>query len=372
MNNAVSVRPERARENLFDLLRILCCIAVVAIHLNVSVADVDASTRQGLLSAIPAYLFNCMTRFAVPCFLLLTGGFVLADKRNRDWKFFYQKAVRNVFLPTVGFSIFYVLYRIVKLGVHIIQGTETVSGIVTILSDLICGSPFYHMWYLYTLIGIYLLIPFLIRFCDTVGEKPFAVISFVFLFLASISEWTSRHVVFWDLGKAFCFCGYVMAGYVVKKHFDKRKSNRKGLLFLLAAVAVLVATSMAVMISETGLAGLPLGEYSYISVMSPFIVAASLLMFAAFSCFEIKTSFVFLSSLTFAVYLIHAAVVDLTKMALSRFFGIERLNILVSAAAVVFVFAVSSVFAWLYLKLRKKADGKLRIGDKVCRLLKLL
>lgn len=86
------------------------------------------------------------------------------------------------------------------------------------LRDIIKGSPMYYMWYLYMLIGIYALTPVVIQYKDNVPEKTFYRVSFVFLILASISQWTTERVrLNWDLGRSFEYLGYFMAGYSIRK-----------------------------------------------------------------------------------------------------------------------------------------------------------
>lgn len=73
------------RKANFDLLRIVCTIAVICIH--VAGKYVDAIDSGDWLGApyTAHMLFNCIfnvtARFAVPCFIMLSGAFTLSNEK---------------------------------------------------------------------------------------------------------------------------------------------------------------------------------------------------------------------------------------------------------------------------------------------------
>lgn len=215
------------RKSNFDLLRIISTVAVIVIH--ASAPYVNAFTDEQIFgyinfnNAFVTLLYNSLSRFAVPCFVMLSGAFLLDDERNADYKYFYSKVFKSVGIPTVIFSVLYFLYSILeKTALIFIKDMET-TLLLDPVKDLIKGEPFYHMWYLYMLIGVYILIPIIIRLKNDIGEKRFAVVSYAFLILATLSMFTSGHKLNWDLGMSFCYCGYLMAGYTIRKSVHKDK-----------------------------------------------------------------------------------------------------------------------------------------------------
>ena len=302
---------------------------------------------------------------------MLTGGFVLADERNRDWKFFYSKAVKNILIPTIVFSVAYFLYSFLKHLIRLKVGIGTTSDVLKTITDLFRGAPFYHLWYMYMLIGIYLLIPFIVRFRILVGEKSFCKFAMIFLLFAGMSEWTSEHTVNWDVGMAFCCSGYVMAGYVVKKHFNQKKSNIRGVCFLILSLILLSGTGILKMIVDKQLFRLPLSDFDYIDTMSPLIIISSVLMFSAFSCFDISKNFSKLSSLTLYIYLFHAVIVDLTTTVLRKVFANDTNHIITAILIILFVFTVSATLSLAYKRLWKVFDKKCLVSEKLCKFLRL-
>ncbi len=155
------------RESNFDLLRMLSAFAVIMLHVSdgfLQTDDMKAPTN----CHFPIMLINHLVRFAVPCFFLLSGAFILADERNADYKYFYKKSFKNIGITSVIFCVLYVIYSVAKLmaGVFILKmhGTDHVlPGLISVFKNIVAGSPYYHLWYLFTLLGLYIAVPFVIR-----------------------------------------------------------------------------------------------------------------------------------------------------------------------------------------------------------------
>lgn len=67
------------RYNNFDILRILSCIAVIMIHVSSTYRgdyDFDEKDMLGII------IYNTLSRFAVPCFVMLAGAFALSNKKT--------------------------------------------------------------------------------------------------------------------------------------------------------------------------------------------------------------------------------------------------------------------------------------------------
>lgn len=94
----------KSRENNYDMLRAVSAIAVILIH--VSNLYMEAYMDESVFGIIymnhilETSLFNILPRFAVPCFVMLSGAFILADGRNEDAVYFYRKTFRSVSIPT--------------------------------------------------------------------------------------------------------------------------------------------------------------------------------------------------------------------------------------------------------------------------------
>lgn len=123
------MRPDR--ENNYDLLRISCAIAIVVMH--ASGPYVLAATNNEFFGEyyVDNMLFSCMcngiTRFAVPCFVMLSGAFILDNDRNRDYRYFYKKAFCKIGITTLIFSILYTVYSFAKSLVGVVAWGKVAS-----------------------------------------------------------------------------------------------------------------------------------------------------------------------------------------------------------------------------------------------------
>ena len=155
------------RESNFDLLRIISAFAVVMLHVSYLFLKID---DQSVFSNchFPILFMTSITRFAVPCFFMLSGAFILADERNADYKYFYKKSFKNIGITSIIFCLLYIFYSIAKLvaGIFVFHKHDVnyiFQGMIGIIESLVVGSPAGHLWYLFTLVGLYIAAPFVIR-----------------------------------------------------------------------------------------------------------------------------------------------------------------------------------------------------------------
>lgn len=223
---------EKVRENNYDLLRIICSIAVIVLHVSATYSSAITDEEffgeiyhDGMLTTC---FYNVLSRFAVPCFIMLSGAFILADERNADYKKFYRKIFVGVGVPTLIFSLFYFLYSILISIVKIAVQGDGITELLQPVKEWMKGQPFYHMWYLYMMIGVYLLAPVIYALKKQVGEKVFEKVAWIFLICACLGLWTSKSLLRWDIGVSFRYTGYFMIGYILRKNALMEKKNNKG------------------------------------------------------------------------------------------------------------------------------------------------
>lgn len=304
-----------ARKYNYDLLRVVAMIAVIMIHVSDSWIKSylgyvsTGGSAEELLYPMRTCIYNSISRFAVPCFIMLTGAFVLADSRTGNYKEFYQKKLKKIGVPTIIFSALYILYRVPFCFVGESAGMKNV---LSIIKDIIVGAPFFHMWYLYMLIGIYCLAPIVVRFKDSIKYETFRKIVFIFLILGSLSRWTTENVrLHWDIGQSFEYLGYFMVGYVLRK--DLQKNTGKGILLIIGGVVIEMATAFLEYKIQVvnGISASEL-KYGIVTPSCPLIVVASLLFFAGFTMLKVGYNAWIekLALCSFTIYLFHGGVWD--------------------------------------------------------------
>lgn len=300
------------REHNYDVLRVVSAMAVIMAHVSAlwingfSAHIAAGGDLEELQHPLAACIYNTLPRFSLPCFMMLSGAFILDNEKAVDYRGFYAKNLKKIGVPTVIFSVLYVLYRIVSsfIGVH---GGK--AEIISLIMDILNGSPFYHMWYMYMLIGVYLLAPIVLLFKNSISHKNFRRAAYIFLILAGLSQWTGSAWLNWDVGQCFEYLGYFMVGFVIRKDFPK--NNFKGLLYIVLGILIELATAFAEyeFAVKRGIAEWDL-KLAIVDSYSPSIVAASLLIFAGVTALQIKHNrwTEKLAKMTFIIYLFHAGV----------------------------------------------------------------
>lgn len=363
------------RKNNYDLLRIISAVAVIMIHVSATwftsavnrVAEYDINIRE-IQAALMICVYNSISRFAVPCFIMLSGALILDDKKNAEYKYFYSKSFAKIGVLTIIFSI---LYRIPFCFTGENKGMPALLGL---LKNILKGSPMYHMWYLYMLIGIYVLAPVVVRFKESITENIFYKISFIFLILASLSHWIAGEVPLnWDIGQSFEYLGYFMAGYSVRRIFTDRKNNGKAFILILSGIFLeICAMGFSYKQMTDGIHAL---KYEAVTPYSPIIVIASVCIFIGFTVLDIKKEYADMASISFYIYLIHAGVWDFINIIFRIAFGRDYLTGLNGGTWIplfaIAVFGSSYVLSKLYLWIWNKLDKERRITNYMIRVVRL-
>ena len=147
----------------FDLLRTVAIFFVVLIH---CVATQFTSLPVDSRSWLVANLFESISRWAVPIFIMISGAIHLS--MNRDFKTFFKKNILK--LTIILFS-----WNFIYATVGLING----SSFSDFIYSFIGGH--YHLWFLYMLLGLYFMTPFFKKFLDNPKNvKLFLLISFIF------------------------------------------------------------------------------------------------------------------------------------------------------------------------------------------------
>lgn len=289
---------KQKRFNNYDLLRIICAIGVIFIHVSALYIDKIQKTHNTLY----ILMYNGIGRFAVPVFFMLTGTFFLHNSKNKDFKYFYNKYLKRIIILTIAFSIIYIVYRILFM----ISKEIEIIEIKTLIIDVVTGKPYYHMWYMYMLIIIYLLIPFVIKFKDEIGEDNFKKISLIYFVFSMICLWTSDFKIQYNPGMAILYLAYVNLGYIIS-NMKKKFTVINSIIMLILSFGIEICLAVFLNCNIENIK-------DNIKLFAPYSLAisiSSILIYIAFSNLKIEKNFYFLSNLTVYIYFVHIIVYEI-------------------------------------------------------------
>lgn len=160
-----------------DITRIIAVMSVVMIHTVGKFVDFyDNASAEFILGNI----FDSISLLGVPLFVMVSGALMLDENRNFSIKDLFFRKIRNIALLTVFWSALYCCIFSVILPIS--RGEALIpSGIAYALA-----AGHYHMWYLYMVIGLYFVTPFLRAFVKKENKN----LILLFILISVISQFT--------------------------------------------------------------------------------------------------------------------------------------------------------------------------------------
>ncbi len=132
-----------------DLIRVVATILVVTVHVSGQLTNVWGKIPES--DWFIANIYGGIARICVPLFLMISGYLLLP--RSESLGTFYRKRMPKVVIPLLAWSLIYLGWY---CGNH--PGTCTPSLVRNLL---FVQGTYYHLWFMYSLIGIYLILPVL-------------------------------------------------------------------------------------------------------------------------------------------------------------------------------------------------------------------
>lgn len=203
---------EKSRQLWADILRILAIFCVILIH---SAAPLLTRYEEITIHAWwIGNLYNSISRWCIPVFFMLSGTFLI-QKAGTETPFrFYLKRLKRIFIPFVIWSGIYFLWRIYV-------NNENLN--IALFFPLLIKEPvYYHLWFIYVLMELYLFAPVISSYIRSSNRNN----QFYFLFL-----WFSINSIFPALShlynaqtyfqssmpsQLFIYSGYFILGYFIR------------------------------------------------------------------------------------------------------------------------------------------------------------
>jgi surface polysaccharide O-acyltransferase-like enzyme len=137
-----------------DLIRTLAIILVIVLHAAIEPHPIATEINQA--EVYRWWTVNIFSSVATPCiplFVLLTGSLLLTPEKTAEPQtVFFKKRWNRIALPFIFWAVIYFVW------------TYFLNGNVLTLNDVTSGllnAPYYHFWFLYMLVGLYLITPIL-------------------------------------------------------------------------------------------------------------------------------------------------------------------------------------------------------------------
>ena len=146
----------RRHIHYIDTLRVISAAGVIYMHTAAS------ALRSGVLEGAPYvtrgwHLMNLLTSFAftaVPLFFMISGYLLLSDEKTRDVSVLFHRRLPRLIVPLAFWTLMTAAWQSFVSG-------EGALGILARLRDALYDPVITPLWFMYALIVLYLLSPFL-------------------------------------------------------------------------------------------------------------------------------------------------------------------------------------------------------------------
>ena len=212
---------EIERESWVDFVRATAIFLVVLLH-----AAAPWVYRYGSITDFDWQIGNIIdsvTRVSVPLFFMITGYLFLS--RPLSLKAYFNKRVSRIAIPWLAWSIIYFIYKSLR--------SDTPLTISEGFLAFVNGDIYFHLWFIYTLVGLYLFIPVISWFLETDPKKRalyFLTVWFISISILPFLDAFSRNITTYELKLAVDlsmfggFTGYLIAGALIGK-FNPSKTQ---------------------------------------------------------------------------------------------------------------------------------------------------
>lgn len=321
------------RNYAFDLMRILACIMIICMHAPLPSKHADAL----LLSAVSYF-----TAPGLCLFFVISGALLLPVKT--DTRSFLRKRLGKVVMPTLCFTILYLL-------LHYFAGFD-VNWMRSICSVPFSAQGHGILWFMYTLIGLYLVAPILSRWLDSASKRE--ELFYLTLWAVSLCYPILAFVVdvnVSDTGILYYFSGYV--GYFVLGHFMNKYPDVITLKRLTLPTLVALVAPVACRLLH-----LEVDFYSVFWYLSIFVAVLCVSVYKLVSIFasklivsdNLRSIIVLTSNLSFGIYLSHIAVMRFFVWKLDWVVNIDNYS-LQWVVIVLLTFTLSWIVSYLFCRL---------------------
>lgn len=219
-----------------DFLKVLAAFFVVLLHSTSPILyeygniDIDIWKMGNYVDSF--------VRQAVPLFFMISGVLLL-NKSYENLYLFFKKRFIKVIIPLLFWSIIYILFR--KYIIN--QDIDIVKQLILML----LYPQYYHLWFLYTIVGIYLFIPIFNIFI--VNSNKTLQYYFISLWIISVS----LIPLFNKLGNFDIpnympmltgYSGYLLIGYAI----SNIKISKK--IFYFSLLMITISTLLTILFTE--------------------------------------------------------------------------------------------------------------------------
>lgn len=308
------------RNYSLDVLRTIATILVIIIH--VCAPFVIKQNFSGNLFWI-SNILNSFSRVSVPIFVMISGSFLLNQNLNN----FYSKRLQKLLIPLLFWTLFYLLYNYIPL----LKANFTIHW-AQVFMKILMGEPYYHLWYVYMILGLYSVTPIIKKLIDKNSVSKNKIIIILLFVIGILCQYViyknSLQIPFFL--QFINYLGYYLLGGLL---YNSKDTSSKW-LFLSLYIAFSLVTAFLVYYFR---------DFYFYEYLTLSVIGASVSLFLVFSKTNVKQNLLSnLSTYSFGVYLVHPFILS-RILKLNQNFSIFEILVLCIFVSFVITYLISKV-----------------------------
>jgi surface polysaccharide O-acyltransferase-like enzyme len=330
-----------------DLIRVAATFLVVTVHVSGQITNVWGKVPER--DWFIADIYGGIARICVPLFFMISGYLLLP--RSESLGTFYRKRMPRVVIPFIAWSLIYLGWY---CGNH--------PGMCTpplIQKLLFVQGTYYHLWFMYSLIGIYLILPVLRLLVEPESNRKilwyFIGLWLLFQSAMNFAKYFTDFKISISVPLTNGFVGFFVLGYLLGPWRLSRFTA------ILTAAAWILATLVTIFGTYFLTRASGKFENYFYGFMTPNVIVASATGFLLLKWISETWDFAspkthhfirLLAAASFGIYLVHVLVIEVLQTwipgyHLDTFIGNPLWSI---PLVTIVVFASSFLFVWLLQK----------------------
>lgn len=211
------------------------------------------------------------------------------------------------------------------------------GGSIFILEEpikaLLKGAPYYHLWYMFMLIGLYGIIPLLQIIKEKISNKNFSILIYIMLIWGFLSVWTIQFRVHWN-GEFLAYIGYLLLGYKIKNELECKNPFK----YFMLGILFLTINYLLYIVFEDYI-NIDMLNKLFNHRLSLFNIIASICIFIGFCNLKVNKNMFFMAEKTYLIYLFHVLFIIIIEKFL-KIYGYKEMGLLDGLVILIIAFMV--------------------------------
>jgi surface polysaccharide O-acyltransferase-like enzyme len=259
----------RSRAFHVDLIRTTAMVGVILLHSAgqwiMTSKEMNQLTPLGITSWAIVDFYQAIGVISVPLFLMLTGALLLQpEKQNESLSVFFKKRWARIGLPFFFWAAVYFVWDF---------DVQNIPFSLSVITQGILNGAYLQFWYIYVLVGLYLLTPLLRAFLANADQtliKYFATLWFIGV---AVLPFFGLLTPFKLNSNVFVISGFV--GYFVLGTYLTTVKMRRSTLWILMTLGIALTAFGTYVLAAIGGAQM----YFFQEYISPTVILAAVMMF---------------------------------------------------------------------------------------------